>query len=93
MTASITSRTMTIEQRQARAIQRAFQQRAHVLALRGRPGFYQVRSASDPSDRYTLSVHDGLIECSCKAAQFERPCWHVERLRNRLIREYGRNAA
>jgi hypothetical protein len=82
---------MSYEQRTARAIQRASEQRAHVLALRGRPGFFVVRSATDPAERYIVAVHYGDITCSCKAASYGNDCWHAEKLRNRLIRENGAN--
>lgn len=75
---------MTFEQRQARAIQRSSEQRAHVRSIPGRPGFYTVRSATDPSERYVVSVSGG---CSCRAASYGNVCWHAEKLRSRLIRE------
>jgi hypothetical protein len=78
---------MTLEQRQARAIQRASEQKAHVLALRGRPGFYRVRSATDRSERYVVAVHDGRAECSCRAASHGQSCWHAAKVKSRLIRE------
>jgi hypothetical protein len=84
---------VTNEQRQARAIQRASKQKAHVRALRGRPGFYQVKSATDPRERHTLAVQAGAIVCSCAAAANGVPCWHVEKLRSCLIREAARAAA
>ena len=84
---------MTYEQRTARAIQKASEQRAHVLAVAGREGVYQVRSASDPSERYYLTAKNAAhIECSCRAASYQLPCWHVEKLRSRLIREASRQA-
>lgn len=78
---------MTIEQRQARAIQRASEQRAHVLAIAGRPGYFTVKSATDPSERYTVVAHNGIVECSCKAASYGKVCWHRIKVENRLIRE------
>jgi hypothetical protein len=84
---------MTFEQRQARAIQRATEQRAHVLAIPGRPGFFTVKSATDASERYIVAVgRDGRVECSCKAAAYGQPCWHACKVESRLIRE-GREAA
>lgn len=80
---------MTNEQRTARAIQRATEQRAHVLSIPGRPGFYRVRSATDPAERYVVSAAAGEVVCSCRAASYGQPCWHAERLRSRLIREAG----
>jgi hypothetical protein len=80
---------MSTEQRTARAIQRASEQKARVRALRGRPGFYQVRSASDPAERYVVTASYGVITCSCKAASYGNDCWHAEKLRSRLIRENG----
>src|SRR5947199_115975 len=59
---------MPTDQRLARAIQKASEQRAHVLSLPGRPGFFQVRSATDASERYTVAVHGADIACSCLAA-------------------------
>jgi hypothetical protein len=78
---------MSVEQRQARAIQRASEQKARVRALRGRPGFYQVKSATDPHERHIVAVHDGQIECSCTAASYGNPCWHAVKVESHLIRE------
>jgi hypothetical protein len=84
---------MTFEQRTARAIQRASEQRAHVLSIPGRPGFFTVKSATDPAERYIVAAHrDGRVECSCKAASYGNPCWHAVKVENRLMRE-GREAA
>jgi hypothetical protein len=80
---------MSLDQRQVRAVQKATQQRAHVLRIPGRPGFFQVRSATDTAERYTVSVQGTEIVCSCRAASYQQPCWHAEKLRNRLIRENG----
>jgi hypothetical protein len=83
---------MTFEQRQARAIQRASEQRAHVLSVPGRPGYFTVKSATDPADRSTVAVsRNGRVQCSCKAASYGQPCWHAVKVENRLIRE-GRAA-
>jgi len=78
---------MANEQRTARAMQRAREQRAHVLRIKGRPGFFRVRSATDRSERYVVAVHDGRIECSCRAASYGQPCWHAAKVESRLIRE------
>lgn len=78
---------MTTDQRTARAIQRATEQRAHVLSIPGRPGFFTVKSATDPSDKYTVSARGGRVECSCKAAAYGNPCWHAVKVESRLIRE------
>lgn len=79
---------MTFEQRQARAIQRASEQPAHVLSIPGRPGFFTVKSATDLAERYTVAVsHDGRAQCSCKAASYGNLCWHAVKVENRLIRE------
>ena len=79
---------MTFEQRQARAIQRASEQRAHVLSIPGRPGYYAVKSATGTTDRYTVAVSsDGRVACSCKAASYGNPCWHAVKVENRLMRE------
>ncbi len=80
---------MTAEQRQVRAIQRVSEQRAHVLSVPGRPGFFQVRSATDPAERYIVSAVGGQVVCSCRAAGYGNPCWHAERVRSRLIRSGG----
>lgn len=83
--------TMTYDQRQARAIQKAAEQKAHVWAMPGRPGFFTVRSATDATEKYVVAVSPaGEVQCSCRAAAYQQPCWHAERLRSRLIREAGR---
>jgi hypothetical protein len=83
---------MTTDQRTARAIQRASEERAHVWGMQGRPGFYTVKSATDASERYTVAVsRDGRVECSCRAAFHGNPCWHAAKVENRLIRQ-GRAA-
>jgi hypothetical protein len=84
---------MTNDQRQARAIQRATEQRAHVLSIPGRPGFYTVRSATDPADKYTVVAKAGTVQCSCKAAAYGQPCWHAVKVETRLIRESRREVA
>jgi len=81
---------MTFEQRTARAIQKAAEQRAHVLSIPGRPGYYQVRSATDASERYIVSTHGGQVACSCRAAAAHNPCWHQAKVENRLLREAAR---
>ena len=78
---------MTHQQRQAGAIQRATEQPAHVLALPGRPGFYNVRSATDVAERYAVGVAGDAIECSRPAAAYANPCWHAEQPGSLLIRE------
>jgi len=79
---------MTFEQRQARAIQKAAEQRAHVLAIPGRSGYFTVKSATDPAERYTVAVsRDGRVQCSCKAAEQGFPCWHAAATEARLYRE------
>jgi hypothetical protein len=79
---------MTFEQRYARAIQRASEQRAHVLSVPGRPGYFTVKSATDPTERYTVAVsRDGRAQCSCKAASYGNPCWHAVKVENRVMRE------
>jgi len=91
MTTTGTREPMRLAQRQARAIQKATEQRAHVWALPGRPGFYQVRSATDAAERYVVAVEaDGRITCSCPAGGYDLPCWHAEKLRTRRIREARR---
>jgi hypothetical protein len=84
---------MTTDQRLARAIQRATEQRAHVLSIPGRPGFYQVRSATDAAEWYTVSARGGRVECSCKAAEHGFPCWHAVKVEGRLIRESRKEVA
>jgi len=79
---------MTLEQRQARALQRASEQRARVRPLDGYQGVFVVRSATTPGERHTLVVcPDGRIECSCKAAAYGNACWHVEKVRRHLQRK------
>jgi len=84
---------MTTDQRQARAIQRATEQSAHVLRIPGRPGFYQVRSATDKAERYVVTAQSGRVECSCKAASYGQSCWHAVKVENRIIRETARGEA
>jgi hypothetical protein len=80
---------MTTEQRTARAILKASQQRARVRPIQGRPGFFLVRSASDPKEHYVVAAHGGQVECSCKAAEYGNPCWHKVKTENYLIRQQG----
>ena len=72
---------------QARAHQRAYDERIHIRAVRNRPGYYTTRSRSQPDRRYTLVAIGSDIACSCPGFAYRRNCKHVEALRNRLARE------
>jgi hypothetical protein len=78
---------MTTAELQARAHQRAYDQRIHIFAIRNRPGYYTARSRSEPGRRYTLVAIGSDIACSCPGFYYRRNCKHVEALRNRLARE------
>ncbi|MGD9890696.1 MAG: hypothetical protein AB7U18_05315 [Dehalococcoidia bacterium] len=41
---------------------------------------WTVTSASDAGTTYTVSAPSptGILRCACKAAQYNRPCWHVK---------------
>jgi hypothetical protein len=81
---------MSLEQRTARALKRASEVRAHVRRVPGRPGFYTVKSATDPSERHVVSAVGGLVECSCSAASYGNPCWHRIKVENYLLRLQAR---
>lgn len=78
---------MTAAELQARAHQRAYEQRVSIRAVRNRPGYYTARSRSEPRRRYTLVALGDDIACSCPGFHYRRHCKHVEALRNRLARE------
>jgi hypothetical protein len=78
---------MTAAELQARAHQRAYEQRVSIRAVRNRPGYYTARSRSEPHRRYTLVALGDDIACSCPGFYYRRHCKHVEALRNRLARE------
>jgi hypothetical protein len=82
---------MTFAELQARAIQRAHDERVHIFRVPGRPGVYRTRSKSNPYRRHTLVARDGVEACSCRGFEYRKNCKHVEALRNRLAREAGRS--
>ena len=71
----------------ARANQRAHDQRVHIFAVPGRPGYFTTRSKSDPRERYSLVAGANEVACSCKGFQYYKTCKHSEALLNRLARE------
>jgi hypothetical protein len=79
---------MTAPTLRARAIQRAFDEHVHVLAVPGLPGCYVTKSKTDPTVRHTLVADpDGTIGCSCRGFAYRQSCKHAEALRIRLARE------
>lgn len=84
---------MSEAQVEARANQRAYDQRVHIFAVPGRPGVYTTKSKSDPRERYALHVLDGIVACSCTGFAYRRSCKHAEALKNRLAREAARAAS
>ena len=43
------------------------------------PARLRVRSATDPTVKYTIVVHsNGKLTCSCMAGWHRRPCRHVK---------------
>ena len=79
--------TATPVEQQARALQRAYDQRVHIFAVPGRLGVYITRSKSHPKMRYSLVARDGELACSCPGFAYRQSCKHAEGLRNRLARE------
>lgn len=71
---------------QARALQRAYDERVHIFAVPGRPGVYITRSKSQPRRRHTLIAADD-VACSCRGFEYRKSCKHAEALKNRLARE------
>jgi hypothetical protein len=79
---------MSRETLQARAMQRASDERVRIFAVPGRPNCYIVKSHSDPSERYYLVAGPGgAVGCSCKGFEFRQSCKHAEALKMRLGRE------
>lgn len=72
---------------EARAHQRAYDQRVHIFAVPGREGVYTTRSKSEPHVRYSLVARDGEVACSCAGFAYRQSCKHSEALKNRLGRE------
>jgi hypothetical protein len=76
----------------ARAHQRAYEQRVHIFAVPGRPGVYTTRSKSEPRVRYSLFANGDDVACSCAGFSFRQSCKHSEALKNRLGREATRGS-
>jgi hypothetical protein len=84
----IPRRPMSRETLQARAMQRASEERVHVFAVQGRPNCYIVKSHSNPAQRYYLVAGPGgAVGCSCKGFEYRQSCKHAEALKTRLGRE------
>jgi hypothetical protein len=75
---------------EARAHQRAYDQRVHIFSVPGREGVYVTRSKSLPRVRYSLFARDGEVACSCAGFAYRGSCKHSEALKNRLAREASR---
>src|SRR5690242_3846920 len=78
---------MSIAELEARANQRAHDERVHIFTVPGREGVYQTSSKSEPGVKYSLVSRDGIQACSCKGFEYRANCKHIEALRNRLARE------
>lgn len=89
-TAALEIPPMTFAELQARAIQRAHDERVHIFRVPGRPGVFRTCSKSNPHRRYTLVARAGVEACSCHGFEYRKNCKHVEALRNRLAREARR---
>lgn len=72
---------------QARAHARAHNEHLYIRAVPNRPGYYTVRSRSNPNLRHTLVAIGDDLACSCTGFYHRRNCKHIEALRNRLARE------
>jgi hypothetical protein len=82
---------MCREALQARAMQRAVEERVHIFAVPGRPNCYVVKSRSDPAERYHLVAGPGgVVGCSCKGFEYRQSCKHAEALLTRLARKQSR---
>jgi hypothetical protein len=83
---------MSSETLQARAMQRASDERVHIFAVPGRPNCYLVKSHSNPADRYYLVAGPGgAVGCSCKGFEYRQSCKHAEALKMRLGRDASRS--
>ena len=61
-------------------------------AWRVGPDRFEVISR-DGTERYRVDVMGGMPLCSCTAARFGRPCWHVSLVLARLERADGAEQA
>lgn len=72
------AQAMTPEELRRRAIGRALANGGAAAVSRVRYGLYQVRSASRPGQRHTVSQDaGGRLHCTCEAGLAGRPCWHA----------------
>jgi hypothetical protein len=80
---------MSRETLQARAMQRASDERVHIFAVPGRPNCYIVKSHAERY--YLVAGPDGTVGCSCKGFEYRQSCKHAEALKMRLGREASRS--
>lgn len=48
-------------------------------------------SRSDPTKRYNVTVNASNVPvaCQCPGWVYNRKCWHIERVRNLILKQYG----
>jgi hypothetical protein len=79
---------------EARAIQRAKDERVRIWRVEGTTNVYRTRSKSNPNEWYSLVADNetDIFACSCKGYEFRKSCKHASALRLRLARETRRRS-
>lgn len=85
-TAAPVKRYATIESRIENAVNRAQHELGH-YARRITATHYVVYSQQNDGTEYHVHLTASGLRCSCKAAQFGKPCKHAARVGLRLQRE------